>query len=83
VSAIDMQFHATVLCPPSFRLVVGHRLTFALALTAFDSAQVTTDQAADNTADRPGTLIQRGIAIAVSSATGQEAAKHRNRQDSP
>lgn len=83
MSAIDMQFHATVLCPPRFRLVVGYRLTFALTLATFDSAQATIDQAADNTADRSGTLIQRGSAIAVSSASGQEAAKQQNRQDSP
>jgi hypothetical protein len=49
----------------------------------FESAQTATDQAADNAADWPGSLIEGGGAIAVSSATGQQAAQQHNRQDGP
>jgi hypothetical protein len=48
-----------------------------------DSAQTSTDESADDAADRSGPLIEGGGAIAVSSATGQQAAKQQNRQDGP
>jgi hypothetical protein len=49
----------------------------------FESAQTSADESANEAADRPGTLIEGGSAIAVSSATGQQAAKQQNRQDGP
>jgi hypothetical protein len=45
----------------------------------FDGAQTAAHQPANDAADRPGTLIEGGSAIAVSCATGQQAAKQQNR----
>jgi hypothetical protein len=51
--------------------------------TTFECAQASTDQSANDAADRPGTLIEGGSTITVSGATGQQAAKQQNRQDGP
>ncbi|MNN82936.1 hypothetical protein D3C81_1999280 [compost metagenome] len=43
--------------------------------TTFNCAQACARQAADKAADRPGTLIEGGSAVAVGGATCQQAAE--------
>jgi hypothetical protein len=49
------------------------RRATACPAATFKRAQSSADQSANDAADRPGTLIEGGSAIAVSCATGQQA----------
>ena len=49
----------------------------------FNGAKAATDQPADQAANRPRTLIEGGVAVAVSGATGEQAAQQQHRQDGP